>query len=668
MQSVNGFQCNGNVSYELPNPNVFQKNEALLLPISTARHALIREAKRHQNLVIIGETGSGKTTQLPQYLYKSGFARLGVIGCTQPRRVAAISIAERVAQELGATLGEKVGYTVRFEDVTSSNTRIKYMTDGMLLREAISDPLLKSYGVIILDEAHERTIHTDVLFGVVKAAQRIRSEREIRPLKVVVMSATLEAEPFSKYFGDAKILYIEGRQHPVKTFYAVEQQTDYLHAALTAAVQLHNEQPMGGQILVFLTGQEEIELLANLLKDCVKSTSSVNPDVDICPLYAGLPSTLQMKALRPAHGNTRKMILATNIAETSITIPGVKYVIDTGFVKAKEYNPHTGLDVLKVQPVSMAQARQRLGRAGRQCPGQCYRLYTEEQFYGLRSTTTPEIQRCNLSSVVLQLLALGIKDVANFDFLDAPLPKAIDDALDQLGLLGAIDVTTKQLTNIGKNMARFPLEPRFSKAILLSRDFHCGEDIVTIVALLSVDSIFYTPPNRRDSCNAVLQKFRSAEGDHITLLNTYRAFKAVRGNKDWCEDNFINTKAMKTVSDIRTQLRDLCAKLDIPLESCGKETSKIRQCLTTGLFVNAAELQLDGSYRCLGQKMSASIHPSSSLFRAKPAYVVFTELVHTSKCYMRHVSVVDPQWLVSTASSYFEKIKFYGGQFHTVTS
>ncbi len=244
MENVNGFLHNDVAMVgEDFSPNVVQENQ--LLPISRARKALVREAKHNQNLVIIGETASGKSTQLPQYLYRSGFARLGVIGCTQPRRVAAISIAERVAEEMAEDLGGKVGYTVRFEDVSSVNTRIKYMTDGMLLREAISDPLLKRYGVIILDEAHERTVHTDVLFGIVKTAQRTRAETGGKPLKVIVMSATLEAEPFSKFFGNAKILYIEGRQHPVKTLYAVEQQTDYLHAALAAVVQLHNEQPLG---------------------------------------------------------------------------------------------------------------------------------------------------------------------------------------------------------------------------------------------------------------------------------------------------------------------------------------------------------------------------------------------------------------------------------------
>lgn len=217
-------------------------------------------------------------------------------------------------------------------------------------------------------------------------------------------------------------------------------------------------------------------------------------------------------------------------------------------------------------------------------------------------------------------------------------------------------------------MAKFPLEPRFSKALLLARNFHCGEDLVTIMALLSVDSIFYTPPNRRDTCNAVLQKFQSAEGDHVTLLNIYRAFNSARGNKDWCQENFINPKAMKSVCDIRTQIRGLCVRAGMPLETCGKETSRIRQCLTTGLFVNAAELQMDGTYKCLGQKVSAFIHPSSSLFKAKPAYVVFTELVHTSKCYMRNVSVVDPQWLVSAATSYFQKLKFHGGQLDAVAS
>ena len=244
MENVNGFlHSDAPMAKDDCTSNLGQENE--LLPIARARKALVREAKRHDNLVIIGETASGKTTQLPQYLYHSGFARLGVIGCTQPRRVAAISIAKRVAEEMGEILGAKVGYTVRFEDVTSGNTRIKYMTDGMLLREAISDPLLKRYGVIILDEAHERTIHTDVLFGVVKAAQKTRAESGRHGLKIIVMSATLEAEPFSKFFGGAKILYIEGRLHPVKTFYVVEEQTDYLHAALAAAVQLQSEQPVG---------------------------------------------------------------------------------------------------------------------------------------------------------------------------------------------------------------------------------------------------------------------------------------------------------------------------------------------------------------------------------------------------------------------------------------
>lgn len=242
---MNGFLHHGaSMSCEDLTSNGVQEEEERL-PISRARKALVREAKQHQNLIIIGETASGKSTQLPQYLYRSGFARLGVIGCTQPRRVAAISIAERVAQEMREELGGKIGYSVRFEDISSANTRIKYMTDGMLLREAISDPLLRRYGVIILDEAHERTVHTDVLFGIVKAAQRTRNESGGKPLKVIVMSATLEAEPFSKFFGGAKILYIEGRQHPIKTFYAAEQQTDYLHASLTATVQLHNEQPLG---------------------------------------------------------------------------------------------------------------------------------------------------------------------------------------------------------------------------------------------------------------------------------------------------------------------------------------------------------------------------------------------------------------------------------------
>ncbi|XP_001624631.2 ATP-dependent RNA helicase DHX33 [Nematostella vectensis] len=648
----NGGEQNGHTHASSP-----IQRQKLSLPIFSARKSLITEIRNRQNVIIVGETGSGKTTQIPQYLYEAKVARNSVIACAQPRRVAAISIAQRVSREMGVQLGEEVGYTVRFEDVTSTKTRIKYMTDGMLLRESVGDSLLKRYSVIILDEAHERTIHTDVLFGIVKGAQISRKERGMLPLKIVVMSATLEAHQFSEYFGSAEVLYIEGRQHPVELMYAVEPQVDYMHAALITIMQLHQEKPLGGDILVFLTGQDEIESLSKLVSDCSLHCPPDCPQLLVCPMFAALPSSQQMQVFRPAIPGARKVILSTNIAETSVTIPGVKYVIDTGYVKAKGFHPKTGLDMLRVQPVSKAQARQRLGRAGRECSGVCYRLYTEEQFEQLAEATVPEIQRCNLSSVILQLMALGIPDIASFDFMDKPSADAIDGALKQLVILEALQEINGdyKLTSLGQKMAQFPLEPRLAKVILASETLGCSEEILTVVALLSVDSITYTPQSKRDHALKVRKKFLSSEGDQITLLNIYRAYKQCGMNKSWCAEHFINTRVMKLVMDIRKQLREICIRLEIKLQSCGKDSATLRQCLCRGLFMNSAELQLDGTYQTLNHRETVAIHPSSSLFMSKPAYVVYNELVHTSKCYMRDVSVVSCDWLLEAAPGFFQE-------------
>ncbi|XP_068697399.1 ATP-dependent RNA helicase DHX33-like [Montipora foliosa] len=637
------------------------RKQRFSLPIYSGRTAIIAEVRMKESIIIVGETGSGKTTQIPQYIYEDRLTKLGAIACTQPRRVAAISIAQRVAKEMSVHLGEEVGYTVRFEDVTSEKTRVKYMTDGMLLREAIGDSLLLRYAVVILDEAHERTVHTDVLFGVVKSAQRMRKENNQKPLKIVVMSATLEADHFSRYFNGAKVLYIEGRQHPIQMMYTVEQQKDYVHAALVTIMQLHQEMPPGGDILVFLTGQDEIESLAKLVTDCAQHCASDCPELLVCPMFASLPSQHQMKVFISAPLGKRKVILATNIAETSITIPGVKYVIDTGFVKGKAFHPKTGLDMLQVQPVSKAQARQRTGRAGRETSGVCYRLYTEEQFDELKEATTPEIQRCNLATVILQLMALGISDVVNFDFLDRPPQDAIETAFEQLVVLGAVRKGSGgyELMPLGRQMAEFPLEPRLAKVILCSQRFNCSEEIITIVALLSVDSLTYTPQSKRDHAIAIRKKFTSSEGDQMTLLNIYRAYRAVNGNKEWCFQHFINSQTVKQVMDIRKQLREICVRMNITLNSCGKETANIRETLARGLFMNAAQLQLDGSYQTVTHRQPVSIHPTSSLFGSKPQFVVYNELVHTSKCYMRDVCVVDPSWLRDAAPNYFKEHRLH---------
>uniref|UniRef100_H0WIZ4 ATP-dependent RNA helicase DHX33 n=1 Tax=Otolemur garnettii TaxID=30611 RepID=H0WIZ4_OTOGA len=629
------------------------------LPIFQARGQLLAQLRNLDCAVLIGETGSGKTTQIPQYLYEAGISRQGIIAVTQPRRVAAISLATRVSDEKRTVLGKLVGYTVRFDDVTSEDTKIKFLTDGMLLREAISDSMLRKYSCVILDEAHERTIHTDVLFGVVKTAQKKRKELGKLPLKVIVMSATMDVDLFSQYFNGAPVLYLEGRQHPIQVFYTKQPQHDYLHAALVSVFQIHQEAPSSQDILVFLTGQEEIEAMSKTCRDIAKHLPDGCPSMVVLPLYASLPYAQQLRVFQGAPKGYRKVIISTNIAETSITITGIKYVVDTGMVKAKKYNPDSGLEVLAVQRVSKTQAWQRTGRAGREDSGICYRLYTEEEFEKFEKMTMPEIQRCNLASVMLQLLAMKVPNVLTFDFMSKPSPDHIQAAIAQLDLLGALEHKEDQLTltPIGRKMAAFPLEPKFAKTILLSPKFHCTEEILTIVSLLSVDSVLHNPPSRREEVQGVRKKFISSEGDHITLLNIYRTFKNTGGNKEWCKENFVNSKNMTLVTEVRAQLRDICLKkqMSMPILSSRGDMESIRRCLAHSLFMSTAELQPDGTYATTDTHQPVAIHPSSVLFHCKPACVVYTELLHTNKCYMRDLCVVDAEWLYEAAPEYFRR-------------
>ena len=630
----------------------------------SARDRLITAVKESPILIVVGETGSGKTTQIPQYLLDAGMAgKSGIIACTQPRRVAAMTVAQRVAQERGCQLGGEVGYTVRFDDCTSPSTRIKYMTDGMLLREALLDPLLRRYSAVVLDEAHERTVSTDVLLGLLKAAREARKGE----FRLLVMSATLDAAGFARYFPGSKAAYVEGRQHPVQVMYTSEPQSSYLDAAITTALQVHcDEAP--GDVLVFLTGQDEIEAAERMLRD---RDAALPPDPDrpllsVVPMYSALPPEAQMLAFQPAVAGTRKVVLCTNIAETSVTIPGVRYVIDSGVVKSRAFSAALGADCLEVGPVSQAQARQRSGRAGREGPGRAYRLYTELSFAQLTPITEPEIRRANLATVVLQLKAMGIADPLSFDFMDAPPRLALLRALELLLALGALDPTTGSLTTpMGHQLARLPVDPMFGRCLILSGEMGCSEEMLGVVAMVSCDAqVFVTPGDKREEAAVAHKRFSVRTGDHSTTLAVFRAWKVVprKDQRGWCTENFINNRAMRKADEVYMQLKGHLEDLGVPLRSCSSADSTdsddapLRRALVAGLFPHAAKLQLDGNkYRVVSTGQEVHLHPSSSLHGRRVECIVFNELMRTTRQYARGASAVEAGWLAELVPAYFTR-------------
>ncbi|KAL9654430.1 hypothetical protein ABK040_010453 [Willaertia magna] len=655
---------NKKVKTNLINKERYEKiqQERIHLPIYEAKDALIEEIKKNRTLVIVGETGSGKTTQIPQFIFESDINDSNCIAITQPRRVAAISIARRVSEEMDVKLGEEVGYTIRFEDVSSEKTKIKYLTDGMLLRESQIDNTLSRYSVIILDEAHERTLHTDVLFGVVKRLLRERDD-----LKVIIMSATLEAQTFSKFYDNAKIVYVSGRQYPVETFYTEKPLSDYVDAAITTVFQIHLDEQASsksytesnGDILLFLTGQDEIEQVAKTLEQKSRLLPPESLQLLVCPIFSALPSEKQMEVFDPAPPGYRKVILATNIAETSITINGIRFVIDTGFVKAKGYNPTNGMESLTLLEISKASARQRLGRAGREASGKCFRLYTEESYLALENFTLPEIKRSNLSTVVLQLKSMGIDRVDKFDFMDKPPKEALKKSLEMLYNLGALNDKGK-LTDLGKKMARFPLEPSFAVALLRSNEFNCLKEMLDIISMLSVESIFFSPYHKREEANKTKMKFASKAGDQLTLLNVFKEFSTLkRSSKDemkqWCMDHFVNYKSMTKVLEVRKQLKDYLTTLGYEMSSCGKDLSLVRKALCSGFFMNiAVRVPNKRLYKTVIDGIEVRVHPSSVIQDPFPDCVLYNQLILTSKHYIRDVCAIEGEWLQEVVPSSFK--------------
>lgn len=619
------------------------------LPIYTLRKELIKAFVDNQILVVIGETGSGKTTQMTQYFAEAGYAEKGVIGCTQPRRVAAISVAKRVAEEYGCRVGEDVGYSIRFEDCTGPQTVIKYMTDGMLMREYLMDNTLSRYSVLMIDEAHERTRNTDILFALLKILVKKRPD-----FKLIVTSATLDADKFSKYFYECPIFTIPGRTFPVEVLYAKAPESDYMEAALITVMQIHLSEP-AGDILLFLTGQEEIETACEVLFERMKALGSKVPELILLPAYGQLPSEMQSRIFEPAPPGTRKCVIATNIAEASLTIDGIYYVVDPGFHKQNVYNAKLGMDSLVVVPISQDSARQRAGRAGRTGPGKCYRLYTEMAYKEeMLPTTIPELQRINLSPVVLQLKAMGVNNLLEFDFLDPPPAQTLIAAMEKLYALGALD-DEGLMTRFGRKMAEFPLEPVLAKTLLTSVELGCAEEVVTVVSMLSVDSPFYRPREKQAQADQKRARFLQPEGDHLTLLAVYEAWKNSKYSNPWCYENFIQARSVRKAQDVRKQLLGIMDRYRMDISSCGRDYDKIRKSITSGFFMHAAKRDPQEGYKTLVEGQPVYIHPSSALFNKNPEWLIYDELVLTTKEYMRNTMTIDPKWLVEFAPTYFKK-------------
>ncbi|KAA3673102.1 pre-mRNA-splicing factor ATP-dependent RNA helicase DHX15/PRP43 [Paragonimus westermani] len=580
------------------------------LPVWEYKENFFKVISENQVTVLVGETGSGKTTQIPQWCLEwitGRYPTKKAVACTQPRRVAAMSVAQRVSEEMDVELGQEVGYSIRFEDCTSSRTLMKYMTDGMLLREGMSDPLLESYGVILLDEAHERTLATDILMGLLKEIIKQRMD-----LKIVVMSATLDAGKFQEYFSKAPLMTVPGRTHPVEIFYTPEPERDYLEAAIRTVIQIHMCEEVEGDILLFLTGQEEIE---EACKRIQREVDGLGPDVGelrCIPLYSTLPPNLQQRIFDPpppkrANGAIgRKIVVSTNIAETSLTIDGVVFVIDPGFAKQKVYNPRIRVESLLVTAISKASAQQRAGRAGRTKPGKCFRLYTEKAYANeMQDNTYPEILRSNLGTVVLQLKKLGIDDLVHFDFMDPPAPETLMRALELLNYLAALD-DDGNLTDLGSMMTEFPLDPQLAKMVMASCDFNCSNEVLSITAMLS---------------------------DHE--------------DPQWCYDNFINFRSLKSADNVRVQLSRIMDRFSLRRSSTDFSSRdyylNIRKALVSGFFMQVAHLERTGHYLTVKDNQVVQLHPSTVLDH-KPEWVLYNEFVLTTKNYIRTVTEVKPDW------------------------
>lgn len=525
------------------------------------------------------------------------------------------------------------------------------MTDGVLLRESLTQPTLDKYSCLIMDEAHERALNTDILLGLLKTIITRR-----RDLKLIITSATLNATRFSDFFGDAPSFTIPGRTFPVSIQYSRSPCEDYVDSAVKQALAIHVSQPIPGDILVFMTGQEDIEVTCSLLEERLAQLNDPSPLL-ILPIYSQMPADLQSRIFEPAPEGTRKVIVATNIAETSLTVDGITFVVDTGFSKLKVYNPRIGMDTLQVTPISQANASQRAGRAGRTAPGKSYHLYTEAAFKDeLYVQTIPEIQRTNLANTILLLKSLNVENLLDFPFLDPPPEDVITASLYDLWALGALS-HVGHLTPLGRSLTPFPLDPSLSTILVTSTQpkYSCSNEILTIVAMLSVPSVFYRPPQRQEESDAAREKFFVPESDHLTLLHVYTQWLANSRSDAWCTRHFLHPKTLRRASEIRAQLLDILTQQNLPVLSAGTDWDIIRQCICAGYYHQAARARGVGEYTNLRTAVTVQLHPTSALYGLGylPPFVVYHELILTSKEYMSTVTAVEPQWLAELGGVFY---------------
>jgi len=609
------------------------------LPINARREEIARAIREHQVVVVCGETGSGKTTQLPKICLELGRGCAGLIGHTQPRRIAARATATRIAQELKSELGRHVGFKIRFTDKTSPDSYIKLMTDGILLAETQADPLLRHYDTLIIDEAHERSLNIDFLLGYLKSVLVVR-----RDLKVIVTSATLDAERFSKHFNGAPVIEVSGRLFPIETRYRPfddDKDRDVNDAIVDAVGEAHREG--AGDVLVFLPGEREIREAAEALR------KHHPPGLEILPLFARQSAQEQARVFASHQG--RRVVLATNVAETSLTVPGIRYVVDTGLARVKRYSHRNKVEQLQVEAISQAAAKQRQGRCGRVAAGVCFRLYSEEDFAKRASYTEPEILRSSLAGVILRMKSLHLGDVDAFPFLEPPPPRMIADGYQLLAELGAIDETSKELTRVGIELAKLPLDPKIGRMILAARQHGCLKEMLVIAAALSTQDPRERPQEQAGTADQAHAKWKDEKSEFLSYLKLWAAadevwkHESTNKQRQWCRREWMSWLRMREWRDVHGQLRTLCAEHEWRENELPASFDAIHKVLLTGLLGHIGlRNEEDRSYTG-ARGIKYFIHPGSTLVKKAGRWIVAAELVETSRLFARCIALIQPEWL-----------------------